>query len=206
MASSLTIKICGVRDPATARRAIELGADYVGLVLAESPRRLHLDEAVALVEASGLAAGRFVAVLRDPDPATWQAVLQRLPGVHLQVHVTGSDQVASDGWVKAAHAAGVMAIAGVNGRMRPVGWQLADVVLWDGLKPGSGQAWTWQSPEALVPGQHWWLAGGLTPENVGHALRLVRPQGVDVSSGVERKGQKDIERIARFIEEVRRCA
>lgn len=200
---AVAIKICGITDPETARQAVRLGADLVGLVLAPSPRRLSLEAAARLITASGLPAERFVAVLRSPTAAEWELVRKRLPGVHLQLHGREDDPAPGPDWVGQAHRAGVLAIAGVNGEQRPPGWQDADILLWDGAQPGSGRHWQWRPPDWRRPAQPWWLAGGLTPENVAQALAATHPDGVDVSSGVEQGGRKQVERIARFIEEVR---
>lgn len=76
----------------------------------------------------------------------------------------------------------------------------ADMLLLDsGL--GGGQCFDW----ALLQDMHrpYYLAGGLDPENIGMAVRTLRPYGVDVSSGVEREGVKDEEKVRRFIRAVR---
>jgi len=87
----------------------------------------------------------------------------------------------------------------------------ADWLLIDGLSGGSGEAYDWENLKApqLEEGmQGWLLAGGLTPQNVGEAVKLARPGGVDVSSGVTSPDGllKDPEKIFQFVEEVRRAA
>ena len=84
-------------------------------------------------------------------------------------------------------------------------------LLIDGLKGGSGETYDWQQlqPPTLQKGmQGWLLAGGLTPDNVGQAIRLAKPTGVDVSSGVTGLDglRKDPHKVFSFIEEVRRAA
>ena len=75
-------------------------------------------------------------------------------------------------------------------------------LLLDAAQPGSGKAFDWNMAAALDRGEkRLFLAGGLTPENVGEAIRRVHPDGVDVSTGVERPGGggKDPERVLLFL-------
>jgi phosphoribosylanthranilate isomerase len=80
-------------------------------------------------------------------------------------------------------------------------------LLIDGTSPGSGQAFDWQGlqPPAEVASHGWFLAGGLTPENVADAVSLVQPTGVDVSSGVTYPDGlvKDPEKVHAFVHAVR---
>src|SRR5262249_22442855 len=79
-----------------------------------------------------------------------------------------------------------------------------DVILVDSPDPGSGKVFDWRLAEGTPGGVRLLLAGGLTPDNVGDAIRLVRPWGVDVSTGVESSpGHKDPRKLRRFIEAAR---
>ena len=83
----------------------------------------------------------------------------------------------------------------------------ADVVLVDGPEPGSGTAYDRRPVGDLVHRHRVLLAGGLGPDDVGAAVRLVRPWGVDVASGVESApGRKDPHLMARFVTEARTAA
>ncbi|MBM4415070.1 MAG: phosphoribosylanthranilate isomerase [Chloroflexi bacterium] len=68
---------------------------------------------------------------------------------------------------------------------------------------GSGVTFDWEVARQVSSRMPLLLAGGLTPENVGEAIRTVRPWGVDVSSGTERGGRKDHDRVRAFVEAVR---
>jgi phosphoribosylanthranilate isomerase len=76
----------------------------------------------------------------------------------------------------------------------------ADAVVVDNPRPGSGQVFDWSLAEDVSAGQRLVLAGGLTPENVGDAITVVQPWGVDVSSGVEASpGKKDPRKLRAFV-------
>lgn len=201
------IKICGITRPEDAAAAARAGADMIGMVFVESsPRRVNVDDArriAAAVPAGVTVAGLFL----DPERELVETVLRDVPLELLQFH--GSEPAdfcrgfgrryiktigVGDDPDKAARLAGE--------------YRDAAAVLFDshahGLPGGTGQKSDWRSlPQAgATPVM---LAGGLTPGNVGEAIRIARPHGVDVSSGVEaRPGVKDHARLREFINEVRR--
>lgn len=180
------IKVCGLKDAATAQRASELGADFLGIVLTQSRRQISLAQARLMMEQ--VPNGRFVVVGRDVDAAQLDGWLDS-PAYAVQIHGH-----APRDWIQRVHGAGKMAIATELS-------EDADVVLLDNPEPGSGQIRDWQVPHFRRPV---WLAGGLNPDNVRHVVENLRPDGVDVSTGVEAEGEKDWGLIQRFIEEVRR--
>lgn len=184
----MAIKICGVASADEAEWALAAGASYVGAMLAPSRRQLSLPAAAAL---AAHCPGRVVAVVRGAGPETW-ARLWELPWGGLQVY-----DPPDAGWIERAHRQGYLAIEPVDA----VGHEAADVWLFDGPEPGSGV----MRPKdpGPRPAHPLWVAGGLAPENVGAVLSRWRPEGVDVSSGVEREGRKSRARIEEFVQEVR---
>jgi phosphoribosylanthranilate isomerase len=179
-----SVKICGLTDAKTARAALDLGADYLGVVLTDSPRQVSLEFAEDL--ARDLPDARLVAVAKDPPETLFSAMLE-LTVWGVQIHGSAPQR-----WIERAQQAGKRAIAA---RVDP----RADIVLMDNANPGSGVARDWIVPEVDKPV---WLAGGISPANVADVVRRLRPAGVDVSSGVERQGVKSAELIQHFIEEV----
>jgi phosphoribosylanthranilate isomerase len=186
---AVTVKICGVRDLETADFALAAGADWVGLVLAPTRRRVDWDTAEAIVQSHP---GRIIAVVRDVPDALFQR-LWTLPWGGLQVY----DRPFAD-WVPPARARGWLTVR--PGR-READRDGAEVLLLEPPEPGQGRRLDWR--ELAVPARPFWLAGGLSPDNVREALAWLEPDGVDVSSGVERNGEKDRGLIRRFIEEVK---
>ncbi len=213
------IKLCGIRDAATARAAADAGADAVGLGFAEGSRRLvTIEEAKRVVEALPAfveAVGLFV----DAPAGVIRKTAEAVGLATVQLH---GDEPTSD--VAALRPLRVIkAIAfdassadEVVGRWRDAGVAglLVDAPKGAGSGPagGSGRTMDWQALAEFRRDGRWpddvpmILAGGLTPENVGSAIEAVRPYAVDVSSGIEsRPGEKDVAKIAAFCEAVRQC-
>nr|WP_211169108.1 phosphoribosylanthranilate isomerase [Aromatoleum toluvorans] len=184
--------------------AVEAGADAIGLVFyPPSPRFVPFERAAelaALVPPFVTTVGLFV----NPDPAYVQQALAQVPLQLLQFHGDETEaQCAIHGrpWIKAARVrAGVDLVEFAASHPFAAGLLLDAFVEGYG---GGGKVFDWSLiPERL--GRPLILSGGLDPENVGEAVRRVRPWAVDVSSGVESgKGIKDAARIAAFVAGVR---
>lgn len=197
------IKICGVRDIAAARAAAEAGADAVGFVFAEgSPREIEPEEAVEIMFALPPMVSS-VGVVRDLDVDEFCEVEQRCPCEMMQLHGDEDDKTVAScgpGVIKA------VAFEPATGEAQIRRWfRLREVaaVLIDGPRAGSGEALDWAALAATLEKtgriKPVILAGGLTAENIGEAIRTIRPYAVDVSSGVESApGVKDAEKIRAF--------
>ena len=200
-------KICGITRPEDAHAAAASGADALGFVFwAPSPRAVTPAQAAAIIAALPpfvTAVGLFV----DADDATIAAAVAAGCNL-LQFHGNESPaECARHGrpWMKAIR---VRAGVDLHAAARDYGAAGACALLldaWvDGVPGGTGSRFDW----SLIPHDLALpvvLAGGLAPDNVGDAIRAVRPWAVDVSGGVEAgKGIKDHARVAAFIEGVRR--
>lgn len=202
------VKICGITRTEDAQAAVAAGADAIGLVFsAKSSRMVSIEQARALA-ASVPPFVTVVGLFVDESPDAVRTVLNRVPLSLLQFHGTETpEQCRSYGrpYLKA-----VRMRDGVDLRAEEDRYSDAVGLLLDSYDPhspgGSGQAFDW----ARIPAQRakpLVLAGGLTPENVGGAIRRVRPEAVDVTSGVEAaKGIKDPQKIAAFVKAVRAAA
>jgi phosphoribosylanthranilate isomerase len=197
----MLVKICGLRTKEAVDVAVTAGADAVGLVLTPSPREVSADAARNLIERVPdgiLTVGVFrrepVEVIRSLADASGVAALQ------LHGDYSKKDFLAlRDGPWKL-----IRAIAFTPGMVANCGILGEDLLLIDSVVPGSGSAWAWEGVKEWAPTGFWILAGGLTPGNVAGAIRMTRPWGVDVSSGVEiERGVKDVGLIRAFIENVR---
>lgn len=183
------IKICGITSKADAESAISAGASAIGLVFASSPRRVTLETAVGI---AAVARGRVsvVGVFREPR------------AISLVHAVVGFDQVQFHGEeVVDVPVPMLRALPPERLATRPLSTWETTVV--DGSE-GTGRGFDWKLARPVAG--RLVIAGGLTPENVGEAIRAARPFGVDVSSGVESAaGRKDAFQMKRFVEAVRRA-
>jgi phosphoribosylanthranilate isomerase len=188
-----------------ARVAAESGADAIGLVFyASSPRSVSLDQACAIIAATPpfvTVVGLFV----DPAQGEVESVLHRCSLGLLQFHGSESPGFCGRFGVPYIKAARVREDADLVQCLSPYGaaqgWLLD--AYHERLYGGTGESFDWKliPPELARPVI---LSGGLTPGNVGAAVRQVKPWAVDVSSGVETaKGVKDAAKIEAFIAGVR---
>lgn len=198
------IKICGITTPDAARTAIEAGADALGIVFASgSPRQITIDQAVEIFKV----VPPFVTVVgvfqldNRPNQALedWKNI-----GRWVQLHGDEDEAIAK------RLSRSFRVIKGFRFDAKQVGrWDRCDAVemlLIDGAKPGGGRGFKHAALAERMPEirKAVTLAGGLAPENVGEAIRTVRPFAVDVSTGVESKpGEKDPALIRAFCEAVR---
>lgn len=205
------VKICGIRDEATLRAAIEAGADLVGFVhFAASPRHVGLDTAAALARAADGTA-RSVVLLVDPSDELVAEVADKVAPDMIQLHghesperVAEIENLARRPVLKAV---GVATRDDVENALSYAAPGLAEMILFDARPPpdaaipgGNGLAFDWRILDGLADRVPFALAGGLTPDNVAEAVRLTRPAIVDVSSGVESApGEKDPQLVARFV-------
>jgi phosphoribosylanthranilate isomerase len=216
MGYHLRIKICGVTTAADARAAADLGADAVGLnFYPHSPRYVEpvdayhiLRELPPFIEPVGVFVNE---PLRDI-----YLRLQTLRRIHcIQWH--GSNREVSD--VYPFHMIAAFSVADANALLTVRRYldtckaltAAPSALLLDGHVPGqhggTGQTAPWDLLASFCPEVPVILAGGLTPENVAEAVRIVRPWGVDVASGVEHSpGHKDMDKMRRFIDAAREAA
>ena len=192
------VKICGINSLEAAEAAVAAGADALGFVFAASAREVTPERARELCAAVPAGITR-VAVLRHPPAELWGRVLEVFAPDWLQ---TDADDFGSDG-LEAAVAQRCAKLpvyrSGAALPSRP-----PPRLLLEGSVSGSGTTADWDAAAELAPRTQLILAGGLDPDNVADAIRRVRPWGVDVSSGVERRrGEKDPKKIREFVARAR---
>lgn len=207
------VKICGVRRVSDVHAATGAGAEYVGLVFAESPRRVDVDEAARLAVAAIEAGADPVGVFVDRPVREIEKTARR---VGLRVAQLHGDESPAD--CRALREADLEVWKAVRprsrGELREQAERFrgaADALLVEGFSPeaaggtGTGFPREWlREPDGRAVARRLVLAGGLDPGNVADAVRRARPDVVDVSSGVEAfPGVKDHERIRAFVTRAR---
>lgn len=200
------IKICGVRDVATALAAADAGADVVGLVFAASSPR-YVDEQAAAQIVSALPtnvepAGLFVDASAEDIRRSCDATGIRTVQLHGREPLSVLDALSDLRVIRALPFDADRLDDALRWDGDPRVWAL----LFDAAQGGSGEAFDWHALAAVSPGfgKPIILAGGLTPDNVAEAIAVVGPAMVDVSSGVESsRGVKDPAMIRAFCEAVR---
>ena len=202
------IKICGITRTGDAAAAARLGVDAVGLVFyPKSPRHVSVEQAREIV--AGLPAFVTVtALFLDPGREAVQQVLDKVRVELLQFHgVEPAEFCRSFGrpYIKAVPMGSQADLTEYAQRHAQAAALLLDSHA-AGQKGGTGVSFDW-SAVPKVGGPPLILAGGLKPDNVATAIRIVQPYGVDVSSGVESApGIKDPDKMAAFVREVNNVA
>ena len=215
------VKICGITNLEDALVAVEAGADAVGFVFYEkSPRKISVEAARQIVKK--LPAGvEKVGVFVDADSKTILEVVSRAGLTAVQLHGTqSSESVLGDPRSTVECVGAKKLIVMIHGdSLKDGGFFMGTgagakpfAVLLDssskGVTGGTGTTFDWDKTSARVQAIRLnvpiIVAGGLTPTNIGEAMRTLHPFGVDVASGVEaRPGKKDAENVRAFVRAVR---
>lgn len=201
------IKICGIRDIDTGLAAADAGADAIGFIFVRnSPRFIDPDDAQDVMFSLPPMVST-VGVFMNHSPDAFADIEERCPTTHTQLHGNEHEEVVKAcGPVIKAIRYDATSIAAELARWDEC--EDVEALLIDGPAPGEGVPFQWTDLPPLLERveKPVLLAGGLTPENVEEAIRIIRPYGVDVSSGVERsRGEKDPELIEAFCAAVRRA-
>ncbi|WP_213583606.1 phosphoribosylanthranilate isomerase [Paenibacillus sp. J2TS4] len=218
-----TIKICGLQTVEAVRSILSLPIDHIGFVFAPSRRRVTGRQAAEMVDelarerAKGRSTPQAVGVFVDPDLEQLQEILNEVSLDVIQLHGRETPEFCRR--VKETFGLGVFKAISISKTQTAFSANLftpyagfTDAILLDTYDPvhggGSGKTFGWEViPEYLErtrnAGMSLIIAGGLSPSNVGELIQAYHPDGVDVSSGVETEGQKDIDKIKQFVERVK---
>ena len=189
------VKICGLSTKGAVETAVSAGADYIGFIFAPSKRQVTLEEATELAKLIP-ANVKKVGVFVSPSRAQLLEAIDKVGLDLVQIHGQVPDDLFDN-----LPCASIQAVQ--VDREGHVPNSQADYLLFDAPVAGSGQTFDWGKLDTTGLAQPFFIAGGLHEDNVEEAIQHFTPFAVDVSSGVETDGQKDHEKIRRFIERVK---
>jgi phosphoribosylanthranilate isomerase len=211
------VKICGMTNLDDALVAVEAGADAVGFVFYEkSPRCVTVETAREIVEKLPESVEKVGVFVNEVEDKICEFA-GRSGLTAIQMHGDNEDPRVADLVVKRMPGVSVMAAVSMH-RPSPQGWAMmwqpdsVRAVLLDSGKSskhgGTGEVFDWVAAVPVIDDIKKLFkvvaAGGLTPKNVGEAISILKPWGVDVASGVEaRPGKKDPEKVRAFVRAVR---
>lgn len=202
------IKICGVTLPEDIELLTDAGVDAVGLnFIRRSKRRVDVPVARRLAE---VAKGRveLVGVVADLDQRTIRELIEVVGLDSVQLHGNEPDALLESLGPIAYRAVGIASAIDVQrANAVPGARVLLDTKVGD-IVGGTGATFDWDLVQELAASRDVIVAGGLHPGNVGAAVALLRPYGIDVASGVELAGcpgRKDAAKLEAFVEEIRRA-
>lgn len=204
------IKMCGVTNLQDAINAVNLGTDYIGLnFYPQSPRKVspkNAKDIVAKLPPFVTPVGVFV----DEAVPAIAKLVKSVPLKAVQLHGQETPEICRE--IKALGVQ-VIKVISLSAPLNPADWTAyldsVDFFLIDNgagdVPGGTGQTfdWAWIEPAAQL-GKPWFLAGGLTPDNISEAIKKTHPPAVDVCSGIERlPTRKDFDAMKKFVQNVR---
>ena len=186
------VKICGLSTVEAVETAVLAGADYIGFVFAESKRQVSLEQARELAK---LVTGKtkIVGVFVSPSLEDLEQAIAQVPLDIVQIHGMFDEALIPKISVPVIRA---IQLSDQEAKVTSP----ADFLLFDAPVAGSGRTFDWDLLKDQKIQQDYFIAGGLTVDNVRQARETFQPYALDVSSGVETDGRKDIEKIKAFIE------
>jgi phosphoribosylanthranilate isomerase len=198
----VTVKVCGITNLGDARVAAKAGADAIGLVFAESPRRVSVERAKEIAAAlpqDVLKVGVFV----DAGPEEVLRIAREVGLDYAQLHGDEPPEAVAEirgggvGVMKALRVRNAEALAVIE----QYGADLFLLDTWSAkARGGTGVRFDWELAKTLIGRDNIVVSGGLDPENVREAIEYFEPYGVDASSSLEeRPGKKSGERVRRFV-------
>jgi len=201
------IKICGLTKPEDAAKCITLGADAIGLVFfKKSPRYLTVNRAQGIIHA--LPKGATVVGVFANEP--FNSIMDIVYSCHIntvQLHGNEPPKFVNDLIKQGLRVIKALYMESEPSVKKMASYQASAYIVEcaEGILPGgNAMVWNWQDAAPFSETHPLILAGGLTADNVGDAIRQAMPDVVDVSSGVEyAPGKKDMHKVTMFIKAVK---
>lgn len=190
----MLVKICGITTSEAAEAAAAAGADFIGFVFAASRRKIT-PESAKMIARSLSSSVKTVGVFVNETVEQMVNIAEYVGLDYLQLHGDEGEAVS-----KQLPRPVIKAFSVKDKSIKNIMNYPCDYYLIDSPGGGTGKSFDWKLLDKFnLDASKLILAGGLNPENVQEAIRVVKPAGVDVSSGVETNGAKDIKKIKQFI-------
>ena len=201
------IKICGLTREEDALFCAEAGADFLGFIFVPSTPRFIEPERAAAIAAAVRNSGKitkFAGVFRDASPEYILEIVSIIGLDIVQLHGSETDEQIQKIGVPVIKTVRVSDALPDTHTTPTAAWLLFDT--FDERRAGgTGRRFDWSVLAKYDRSKPFFLSGGLNADNVAAAISLVRPDGIDLASGVESSpGVKDHEKIARLFERVKR--
>lgn len=194
----MLVKICGITTQEAAGTAVQAGADFIGFIFAPSKRQIDPDEAVD-ISATLPSSIKKVGVFVNESLENVQRIAEQVGLDFIQLHGDETPDYAKALAYPVIKAFSISSDSTVAIRTFPCDYYLLDSPIGNN-RGGNGTTFNWNLlTDADLDLGKVILAGGLNPANIKEAITTVQPAGVDVSSGVETDGQKDLNKIKQFI-------
>ncbi|MDP4178894.1 MAG: phosphoribosylanthranilate isomerase [Bacillota bacterium] len=194
------VKICGIRDVASAEAAVSFGADYLGFVFAESKRRINIEKAKEIIKYIPSNVAK-VGVFVNESIETLEYTALECGLDYVQLHGKESSEFCKKLKVPVIKSFSIKEKKDINNITEyEVKAYLVDSDTGK-YAGGSGVTFNWELLNNIDESikKKLILAGGLNADNVLEAIEKIKPFAVDVSSGVETEGRKDLAKIEKFI-------
>jgi phosphoribosylanthranilate isomerase len=204
----MRIKICGITRPDQGQAIANLGATALGFILVPSSPRYVAIEQINAITAVISPQIDYIGVFADEKSELIQQIIVTTSLTSVQLHGKESPEYCRQLRQLLPNTEIIKALR-IKDRESlensAIYFDSVDTLLLDAYHPqllgGTGHTLDWQALEKFSPPLPWFLAGGLNPDNIGQALSQLHPDGVDVSSGVERSpGDKDLKKVALLLE------
>ena len=207
----MRVKICGITQIEQGKAIVELGADSIGFIcVPQSPRYVSVERLRAIADVLPSETVK-VGVFANHGLTEIISVVQQAHLSAVQLHGAESPEFCRQlrqairpeiELIKAFRLKSAASLAETSAYLDCV-----DTLLLDAYHPqilgGTGHTINWQDLVQFKPAIPWLLAGGLTPDNISDALSRLQPDGIDLSSGVERSpGDKDLAKVAQLFEAI----
>lgn len=199
----MNVKICGITTIEDAKVVAEAGADFIGFVFAPSKRRIQPVDAKIIARQLDPSLKK-VGVFVNESIENMKQIAETVGLDYIQLHGDEPKEIAAALPLPVIKAFSIDQVTADNLHAYPCEYFLIDSP-GDKYRGGSGRTFDWTTLEELgIDLGKCILAGGLSAENVKEAISIANPSGVDVSSGVETNGNKDITKIKQFVHHAKR--